>query len=398
MKITVKNSLRDIVAFFLHLKKRNARFRRASSVSKQEGKINALSSRIHPAAQKLRITSRTQESPTTATFRMTPMEEGAQIAIFRAGQYVSVEAEIDGVRISRPFSIASPPDESNRGNYYDITVRTKDDGFLAPWIMKNWAAGSIVQTSDPQGYFHYESLRDSDTLVCLAGGSGVTPFRSMIPDLLRHETDVSIVLFYGVTAPEEMIFHEDWVQMVSEYPERLQFIPVCSEEAGDWQGETGFLTADLIGRYVSKPREVSFFVCGPSAMHAFLDAELDKLKLRRRQVRRENFGGVVRKTSSDGSLQISVQVEGSDAVLEIPANPAETVLVALERAGLNPPALCRSGECGWCRSRLVDGSIHVPENCAGLRAGDRKFGYFHPCSSWPESNLAIRIPRNPKHY
>ena len=114
MKITVKNSLRDIVAFFLHLKKRNARFRRASSVSKQEGKINALSSRIHPAAQKLRITSRTQESPTTATFRMTPMEEGAQIAIFRAGQYVSVEAEIDGVRISRAFSIASPPDDSNR--------------------------------------------------------------------------------------------------------------------------------------------------------------------------------------------------------------------------------------------------------------------------------------------
>ncbi len=398
MKITVRNSLVDMAAFLLHLRTRNGRFRRASSASRETGRINELSSRIHPPVQSFKITSRTEESPTTATFRMTPVEPNGKVAVFRAGQYISVEADIDGICISRPFSIASPPDDSYRENYYDLTVRTKDDGFLAPWVMKNWAVGSIVQTSDPQGYFHYESLRDLDTLVCLAGGSGVTPFRSMIPDLLRNEPDVSIVLLYGVTSPNEVLFREDWPQMVSKYPQRFRFIPVCSEPADDWSGETGFLSVDLIGRYVSTPQGASFFICGPSAMHAFLDSELAKLNLKPRQVRRENFGDGERKRSFPGSLQISVQIEGSDTVLEIPADSAETVLVALERAGLNPPALCRSGECGWCRSRLVDGAVYVPENSDGRRAADLKFGYFHPCSSWPQSNLAIRIPRNPKKY
>ena len=398
MKVTVRTSLLDMVAFVLHLKKRNGKFRRASSASKETGKLNRLSSCIHPPVQKFRIISRKEESPTAATFRMTPVEPDKKIAVFRAGQYVSVEADIDGIVVSRPFSIASPPDESNRENFYDITVRTKDDGFLAPWIMKNWETGTIVQTSDPQGYFHYESLRDSDTLVCLAGGSGIAPFRSMIPDLLQHEAEVSIVLFYGATSPDEILFHEDWLQMVSKYPQRFRFIPVCSEEAGDWPGETGFLTVNLIGRYLSTPQDASFFICGPSAMLAFLDTELGEFELKSRQVRREHFGDASQRKSFPDSLQISVQVEGSDTVLEIPADPAETVLVALERAGLNPPALCRSGHCGWCRSHLVNGAIHVPEDSDGRRAADRKFGYFHPCSSWPESNLAIRIPRNPKHY
>ncbi|MCK4514391.1 MAG: hypothetical protein KAU31_03985, partial [Spirochaetaceae bacterium] len=130
MKITVRNSLRDLAAFVLHLRERKSRFRHASSASKETGRSNELSSRIHPPVQKLRIISRKKESPTTATFRMTPLEPNEEIAVFRAGQYISVEADIDGICISRPFSIASPPDESNRENSYDITVRTKDDGFL----------------------------------------------------------------------------------------------------------------------------------------------------------------------------------------------------------------------------------------------------------------------------
>ena len=397
MRITVKNSLVDTLAFFSQVSWRKARFRRASSAALPMGRVNELSASIHPPVQKFRIIARTAESSTSATFRMTPVDQDRKVAFFRAGQYVNVEAAIDGMWISRPFSIASPPDESYRENYYDLTIRTRDDGFLAPWIMANWKNGSLVQTSDPQGYFCYEPLRDAKTVVCLAGGSGVTPFRSIIPDLLRHEPGVIIVLLYGITSPSEILFHGEWNQMAAENPGRFRFVPVCSDDTAGWSGKRGLLSAELIAAHVSHPEDASFFVCGPTAMHGFLETELDKIDLRPRQVRRETFGGAARTVTSSGTFTISVQAGGSETVLEVAADPAETVLTALERAGLNPPALCRSGDCGWCRSRLVDGSVHIPEHSDRRRAGDKKFGYFHPCSSWPKSDLTIRVPRNPKH-
>ena len=317
------------------------------------------------------------------------------MAAFRAGQYVSVESEIDGIRISRPFSIASPPDESRRGNYYDLTVRSMDDGFLAPWIFENWKPGTPVLTSDPQGFFTYEPLRDQKTVVCLAGGSGITPFRALIPDLLIHQPDVRIILLYGATSPQELIFDTAWRQLAADDAFRFLYEPVVSRDRTGWHGETGFLTGDRISALVQHPENASFFVCGPPAMHEFLHGELGTLGLKPRQVRRESFGLGMRTVDSGTPATLTVHIEGMPHPVTVAANPAETVLTALERAGLNPPALCRSGECGWCRSRLLSGRVYVPEH-SGLRAADEKFGYFHPCSSWPQSDLEIRIPRNPK--
>ena len=396
MKVTVKNSWTDIVSFFLHIRVRKAKFRKAASKQLTAGNMNKLAYAVHPPVQNFTVVSRRVETPTSATFRITPVENSARIAVFRAGQYLSLEAEIDGIMVSRPFSIASPPDESYRGNYYDITIRTKDDGFLAPWIIRNWKSGSPVQTSDPQGYFYYDNLRDSKNVVCLAGGSCATPFRSIIPDILKHESEVNVTLLYGISSPEEMLYAGEWAELATAHPKNFRFVPVCSEDSAEWAGENGFLTADLIRKYTPAAHEASFFICGPAAMHEFLNVELAGMNLRQRQVHRENFGGSARSGGAADRVTISVLVEGSGTELKVEADPTETVLTSLERAGLNPPALCRTGDCGWCRSQLLDGSVHIPEGSDQRRAGDRKFGYFHPCSSWPESDLVIRIPRNPK--
>lgn len=396
MKVTVKNPLVDLLRFFLHVRTRRRRFRRAPAVALAPGRMNELSALLHPPVQELTVLARTEESPTSATFRMAPADGNATVAAFRAGQYIALEVETGGVRVSRPFSIASPPDESLHGNYYDITVRSAADGFVAPWILEHWKSGTEVCASDPQGFFSWEPLRDSRSVVCLAGGSGITPFRSLIPDLLEHQPDANIVLLYGIVSPEEAIFNAQWEELSNRYADRFRYVPVCSGAEAGWSGEAGFLTAELISRVVEQPGDASCFVCGPAAMHAFLDAELEKFGLRPGQVRRENFGGARHDGAASGSFTITVEVEGADQVVSVAADPRETVLTALERAGLNPPALCRSGECGWCRSRLLTGSISVPERSDGRRAADRKFGYFHPCSSWPESDVTIRVPRNPK--
>ena len=76
----------------------------------------------------------------------------------------------------------------------------------------------------------------------------------------------------------------------------------------------------------------------------------------------------------------------------ITASSRETLLSAMERAGIHAPSRCRSGECGWCRSLLVSGEVHIPEQNDGRRMADRKTGRIHPCCAFPLSDIVIEIP------
>ena len=66
--------------------------------------------------------------------------------------------------------------------------------------------------------------------------------------------------------------------------------------------------------------------------------------------------------------------------------------IAAERAGICVPERCRSGECGWCRSRLLSGSVYVPARTDGRRRADVAFGYIHPCASFAMSDLVLDVP------
>ncbi|MBO7681203.1 MAG: 2Fe-2S iron-sulfur cluster binding domain-containing protein, partial [Clostridia bacterium] len=76
----------------------------------------------------------------------------------------------------------------------------------------------------------------------------------------------------------------------------------------------------------------------------------------------------------------------------IEASGKEPVAVALERAGIKVDTHCRNGECGFCRSHLLAGDVFVSPIGDGRRLMDKEMGWFHPCSSWPLSDLTIKIP------
>ena len=95
---------------------------------------------------------------------------------------------------------------------------------------------------------------------------------------------------------------------------------------------------------------------------------------------------------AEKSFKIKVQI--GNFMKEIPALSTESILVAIERANLAPPSKCRSGECGFCRSLLISGDIYVVPISDWRRAADKKFNYFHPCASYPITDLQIKVPRN----
>jgi len=171
---------------------------------------------------------------------------------------------------------------------------------------------------------------------------------------------------------------------------------VLSGDEKDWQGERGFLTADLIRKYSAE--DTTYFVCGPQVMYTFLHAELDKLNVPKRRERFEVFGQAKDITAFEG-----YPVELKDAVFSltvvrgihedvIPARAAESLVVALERAGIRIETGCRSGECGMCRTKVLSGDYYVRPEGDGRRAADRQFHYVHACAAYPTSDMKIRIP------
>jgi len=393
MKVVIKGPLRDTLAFILHLKKRNRIFRRAGMRKLAPGALNVLAEGLHPQRQLLQISEVREETPSSRTYCLKPANPSGRVAFFRAGQYIAIGETIGGVAVWRPFSISSSPDEALVENFYDITIKSRRDGFYAPWAAENWKPGRVLSCSAPAGNFFHEPLRDERTIVCIAGGSGITPFRSILKDCLKNTEDVRFFLIYGVTDPEEIIYREELEQLGRNYSERFRMTVVYSERAAGPEDETGFITADLIRRHVPEAEKHTFFICGPPDMYEFLISELDELHLSERRLRTESYGSRSEEDKRQVVFTLSVLTRGE--TVKIPAAGSETVLTALERAGLNPPSLCRTGECGWCRSRLIDGEIYMPEKRMGLRAADAKFGWFHPCSSYPRSDMTIEVPRNP---
>lgn len=402
MKISIRGFLLDMLAFQGLSKQRQKHIARASARPMPVHPVNQLVQQIHPDRLRLVIESVKDETRSTRTFRLVPDRASGFLTLppFRAGQYLSLKVAANGVRITRPFSISSAPYEASGPNgFYEITIKRVSDGFLTPYLWQNWKAGTAIESGSPAGFFYHEPLRDSRQIIGLAGGSGVTPFRSMAREIVHGGLDAELLLLYGSSAEDDILFYGEFQDLERRSDGRVRVVHVLSCEKVTLPGcEEGFITADLIRKH-GDPADATIFVCGPQVMYEFVRGEIAKLDLPRRRVRWEAFGEVKNiarhpafpQQAVGATYRIKAQVDGVSA--EAPASATETVLVALERAGLEPPSQCRSGECGYCRSLLLSGDIFVLPESDGRRAADREFGHFHPCSSYPLSDLVVRVPR-----
>jgi ferredoxin-NADP reductase len=360
--------------------------------------VNVLAKRLHPKSQHFVIEDVTFETPSAKTFRLVPDKESETdgLAFFRPGQYLTFSFKINGSTVKRPYSISSSPNEALKG-YYDITVKRDEGGFVSSYIFDNWEKGEKVISSGPEGHFSYDNLRDSKKIIGIAGGCGITPFRSLAKSIMEGLLDIELLLFYGCNKNEDIIFYDEFKELEKNSKGRFKTVFVLAEE--DLEGfEQGFITSDLIKRYTDIEKK-SFFICGPQGLYNFIDKELAKLNIERKYIRREVFGEIKNIDKYDGFPQeaseksFEVKVHIGDDSSTIPAKATESLLVALERAGLCPPSGCRSGACGLCRSLLIDGNVFIPKDVDGRRQADIQFGYIHPCSTFPTGDLEMIVPR-----
>ena len=349
--------------------------------------VQRVVSRIHPKRMKLRVEEILAQTATAKTFCLERVE--GPLPPFRAGQYVNVIVKVEGVRTSRPYSISSAP----LAGRLELTVRDKPGGFVAPYLFNELKVGEVLETSGPTGRFYHEPLIDGENLVFLAGGSGITPFMSMIREMVQRKHPLRINLLYGSRTPEDVIFRGELEKLAATHS-NFTFSLVISEPPEGYRGLKGFLDSKLIAQLVADIQGRTFYVCGPRAMHHLCKAALQEMEVPQRRIRYELYGAPQDVSKESGwpeglskDMVFEVEVAGKKMIL---AKAGEPLLNALERSGLVVPALCRSGECSACRIRLIEGKVFVPSQ-ATVRESDRNAGYIHSCVSYPIDNLKIRL-------
>ncbi len=351
---------------------------------------NILAKKLHPAAQAMVVTAVREETGDMKTIRMAAAD-GHELAYFRPGQYIPVCVEIDGNIVERPYSLTASPEESLNGGYYEISVKRAGDGYISNFLNDTVKVGTKLTLGAPMGVNFYMPMRDSKNIIGIAGGSGVTPFRSMARAICDGTIHACLTLIYGCNKASDIAFAGEWPEYEKLTGGKVKCVPVIAfEEAAGC--EHGFITLDIIKKYADID-QASFFISGPQGLMDHMHKVLGETNIRRKFTRFCIHGDAQFAPAEDSNAEYTLTVHMAGETCKIKASANETILRALEKAGLKPMVKCRSGECGFCRSYLCSGEFEMVEGADWRRKKDKILGFIHPCCSFPRSDMEIVVQR-----
>ena len=362
--------------------------------------LERLCDRIHPKKQLLRISDIKELSHDTKLFRFVSEKPNKPLAPFRAGQYIGLSVEINGVRTSRPYSLVSSP---NQLAYYELGIRKKLGGFVSPHLVDNAKVGDLFESTEPMGNLYYNPIFHGKNLVFIAGGCGITPFISFLRDITEKMIPLNIWLIYGALTEKDILFRNELENMRSRR-NNLKIKYILSEPEPDWTGACGFITKDIISSDIGSLNDKYFYIVGNRAMYGFIQQELNALGIPRHKTYFEAFGvpdditkvmGWPEEVKSNDKVQIKLiyRKNGREVKEIYEAFCSEPLLNSIEKITQEEILIengCRSGECALCRTKMISGKVFVPPEVT-IRDMDKQFGFIHPCVSYPLTNLEIDL-------
>jgi 3-phenylpropionate/trans-cinnamate dioxygenase ferredoxin reductase subunit len=138
--------------------------------------------------------------------------------------------------------------------------------------------GQMVYIDGPFGSFSVDRHLHAKGFIFIAGGIGITPIMSMLRTLKNRADNRPLLLIYANNVWEDITFREEIEALKSDL--NLEVVHVLAYPPEDWQGESGFITQDILERYLPKERRTNIFeifICGPSPMMDAVEKTLPKI-------------------------------------------------------------------------------------------------------------------------
>jgi len=205
---------------------------------------------------------------------------------FEPGQYAWIKQGRTPFGIGQhPISLSSMADVEPGGA---VSFTIKNLGNWSGEVVPNIQPGEKMWIDGPYGVLSADREQGMG-YVLIAGGVGITPLYSMCQTLAEREDVRPLLLFYGARNSDDLTFREelDVLQGLM----NLQVIYVLSAPPENWEGESGFITTEILKRYLPKQyRRFVYFICGPEPLMDAMEESLPKLGIPREEVFSERFG------------------------------------------------------------------------------------------------------------
>jgi ferredoxin-NADP reductase len=275
------------------------------------------------------VDSITDLTPTVREFRIEPLAQRALPA--PPGSHLPVQVLVDGQPQLRHYSLVGEPD-GTANHTYRIAVKRLDDGRGGSRAMWQLAVGDRLRIGEPQNHFALD--RTAPAYLLVAGGIGVTPLVGMAQAVGRLASEGrGVRMLYGARSADELAYVSHLRQALGDA------LTTAVSSAGD--------RIDFDAEISALPAGGHMIVCGPvpmleAARHAWLAAGRPIGDLRY-----ETFGSSGRLAAQPFRVQLPRHH------LDIVVPTGQSLLDALEQAGVATLFDCRRGECGLCAMDIV---------------------------------------------
>ena len=342
---------------------------------------------FHP----LRVAEVVPETDEASSIRFEVPHELAQAFRFRAGQHLTLRAEIGGEEVRRNYSLCTAPFE----NDVMVTVKRIAGGVFSNWVGDNLKPGDVIDVMTPHGSFTTNFDPGAQRqYVAIAGGSGITPIMSLVRTALAEEPRSRFTLFYGNRDSSSVIFLEALAALKDRHMGRLEIFHFLDQEDGDVDLFNGMLDRarcdEAIEHLVDDPRAVAaWFICGPGPMMDAAEAALVERGVDKDRIHIERFTAgrpsaaleaqMAALQQQAAGLTVSVTLDGRTRKVEF---SEANILDSARAAGLPAPFACKAGVCATCRAKVTSGKVEMAARF-GLTDEEVAAGYVLTCQSVP---------------
>jgi ferredoxin-NADP reductase len=265
-------------------------------------------------------------------------EEAGLFPAASAGAHIVLELRHEGRVWRNPYSLISAP--GAREEYRIIVRRAAASRGGSAYIHEHLRAGEVFPIEGPRNMFWPATTARKHLM--LAGGIGITPFLSYLPALAGQNAELHV----RCKAEDEAAF----ARLLAAWP-NAHLHP---------SGKTAFSAGAILA---AQPLGTHLYLCGPDAFMAAIEEEAAALGWISGKIHREYFGG----NSTGQAFSVVLARDGRTLAVA----PDQSLLEALEQAGVDAPSLCRGGACGACKITVLEG---VPDHRDHFLSGAERAG------------------------
>ena len=301
---------------------------------------------------------------------------------YLAGQYISLELEINGNKVRRSYSICSSP----ISGLLQVGIKEVPNGIFSTYVNRKIKKGDEIKAGIPEGRFIFDSKNNSIPIMAVAAGSGITPIMSILRSFLDSTSDTPFTLIYGNKTPEKTMFYNELKSLEGRF-DALKIHWSFSEEKIDG-AEFGRIDSAFLN-YVLKNEPKSYpkliYLCGPeklidSSKQFFLEKGFNE-----NDILFELFTSSIQIPQQKNYIEEGLlNIKCDDVTHQLILDQNKTLLEIALNEKIDVPYSCQGGVCSSCIARVTEGKVDMSNNQI-LTDEEINEGLILSCQAIPKS-------------